>query len=235
MLENKKVLIIAPHPDDEVFGCGGIIAKMNRLNCEIYVLYVTVGVTRDFSASGSSGPEERLKEIEKVAEFYQFADYELALPGNEYHLRLDGLPNSDLISLIERDSKVSLQNLKPDILITTDCDDYNQDHRALYSAVITATRPADNKFKAYQPIVLTYELPYSNWGHSDAPERATLYVELSDEDFTSKIEALKFYSSQLKSDNSPLSVEGVTAQALYRGLQTQSKYAEAFKIKRLIV
>lgn len=235
MFDNKKVLIIAPHPDDEVFGCGGLIAKLNRLNCSIYVLYVTVGVTRDFSASGSSGPEERLEEIEKVASFYQFADYELALPGNEYHLRLDGLPNSELISLIERDSKVSLQSIQPDIVITTDSDDYNQDHRALYSAVITATRPADNTFKAFQPIVLTYELPYSNWGHSDAPERATLYVELSDEDFTHKVEALKFYSSQLKSENSPLSVEGITAQARYRGLQTQSRYAEAFKIKRMIV
>jgi len=234
MFANKKVLIVAPHPDDEVFGCGGLIAKLKRLNSEVYVLFVTVGVTKDFSPKGGSGPKEREKEIQKVAEFYDFADYELALPGNEYHLKLDSLPNSKLISLIERESKCSLQNIRPDMVICPDFDDYNQDHRALYSAVITATRPADNQFKAFQPTVLTYELPYSNWGHSDAPERATLYVELTDEDFACKVEALKFYSSQLKSVKSPLSVNGITALACYRGMQTQSTYAEAYKIKRLI-
>lgn len=234
MFANKKVLIIAPHPDDEVFGCGGLIAKLNRLDSEVYVLFVTVGETKDFSPKGASGPRERELEIEKVAQFYGFSGYELALPGNEYHLRLDALPNSQLISLIERDSKCSLQNIKPDIVICPDYDDYNQDHRALYSAVVTAARPADNEFKAFQPMVLTYELPYSNWGHNDMAERATLYVELSDEDFACKVEALKIYSSQLKSEKSPLSVNGITALACYRGLQTQSMYAEAYKIKRLI-
>ncbi|OED38706.1 hypothetical protein AB833_18645 [Chromatiales bacterium (ex Bugula neritina AB1)] len=235
MFSNKTALVIAPHPDDEVFGCGGLIAKMIRQNCKVYVLYVTVGETRDFSNKGSSGPQERIKEIENVADFYQFEDYELALPGNEYHLKLDSLPNSKLISLIERDARCSLQNVKPDILIAPDHDDYNQDHRALYSAVITATRPAEARFKHFQPLVITYELPYSNWGHSESPERPNLYVELTDEDFARKVEALKFYSSQLKSENSPLSVNGITIQAKYRGLQTQSNYAEAFKIKRLIV
>lgn len=235
MFSNKTVLIIAPHPDDEVFGCGGLIARMVRSNCKVYVLYVTVGVTRDFSSKGSSGPEERQREIEKVAEYYGFEDYELALPGNEYHLKLDALPSSQLVSLIERDARCSLQNINPDILICTDIDDYNQDHRALYSAAITATRPADAEFKRFQPLVMTYELPYTNWSHFDSPESATMYVELTDEDFERKVEALKFYSSQLKSENSPLSVNGITALARYRGLQTQSTYAEAYKIKRLVV
>lgn len=234
MFTNKTVLIVAPHPDDEVFGCGGLIARMVRNNCKVYVLYITVGVTRDFSSKGSSGPEERQREIEKVAEYYGFVDYELALPGNDYHLKLDALPSSRLVSLIERDARCSLQNIDPDILICTDIDDYNQDHRALYSAVITATRPADSEFKRFQPLVMTYELPYASWRHSDT-ESATMYVELTDEDFERKIQALEFYSSQLKSERSPLSINGVTALARYRGLQTQAKYAEAFKIKRYVV
>ncbi len=234
MFINKKVLILAPHPDDEVFGCGGLIAKMIRQNCEVYVLYITVGETRDFSAKGSSGPEERLQEIKNVSDFYGFADYELSLPGNDYHLKLDGYPSSTLISVIERDARCSLQNVDPDILLAPDTDDYNQDHRAVYSAAITATRPADNSFKKFQPVFLTYELPYSDWGHTETTGGSNLYVELSDEDFAKKVEALKFYSSQLKSEDSPLSVNGITALAQFRGMQVQTKYAEAYKIKRII-
>lgn len=234
LFSNKKVLILAPHPDDEVFGCGGLIAKMLRQNCKVYVLYITVGETRDFSEKGSSGPEERLLEIENVAKYYGFADYDLSLPGNDYHLKLDALPNSTLISIIERDSPCSLQNIDPDILLAPDIDDYNQDHRAVYSAAITATRPADCTFKKFQPMFLTYELPYSDWSHGDVSSGATLYVELTDEDFARKVEALEFYSSQLKSDNSPLSVAGITAQARFRGMQTQTQYAEAYKVKRIV-
>ena len=67
--KNKKILIISPHPDDEVFGCGGLIHRCKREGGEVYVLYLTVGTTKDFSAKGISTLDERMNEVEKVVKF----------------------------------------------------------------------------------------------------------------------------------------------------------------------
>lgn len=42
---NKKVLIIAAHPDDEILGCGGTIARLVKNNCKVDVLFLAEGVS----------------------------------------------------------------------------------------------------------------------------------------------------------------------------------------------
>ena len=99
--KDKKVLIISPHPDDEVIGCGGLISKIKENGGKVYVLFLTNGDTNDFSAVGKSTSRQRNNEIEKVAKFLKFDDYEIAFEGNSYHLRLDKVPQIEIISKIE--------------------------------------------------------------------------------------------------------------------------------------
>ena len=234
-LDSMTALVIAPHPDDEVFGCGGIIHRLKTSNSKVYVLYVTVGNTRDFSPKGESTAQERIEDVEKVANYFGLDDYAIALPGDDYHLQLDAVPQKKLIHLIERGSDVSLESLRPDIVLAPANSDYNQDHRAISMATMAAVRPTSSVYKSFQPVILTYELPYHQWNVADSLSIPGLFVKLDAPDIEAKVTALNFYKSQLKAPESPLSIHGVRALASYRGLQCGAVAAEAFNIKRIVV
>jgi LmbE family N-acetylglucosaminyl deacetylase len=230
-----KTLVIAPHPDDEVFGCGGFIHRLKAAGSEVHVLYMTVGTTADFSAKGESTASERVAELERVVNYLRIDSYAIAFPGNEYHLQLDALPEKRLVGAIESGFEQSLQNLKPDLVLTTSTSDHNQDHRAVGAATLAALRPSSPEHKSFQPIVLTYELPYQQWNVTPTLPNRSLFVRLDDAALAAKLQALELYGSQLKSAESPLSVHGVRTLLNYRGLNCGGSAAEAFEIKRLVV
>jgi len=229
-----RMLIVAPHPDDEVFGCGGVIRRLKSEGAEVYVLYMTVGRTRDFSDRGSSGSEERLAEIEKAAAFMELDGYEMALAGDKYHLKLDNVPQKELVHIIERGATLSLEALRPDILLIPSNADYNQDHRAINTAAVTATRPVWPGNKCFQPVIMTYELPYHQWNIAETLPNPGVLVKLDEDDLAFKIEAMQFYESQLKAPKNPLSLAGIETLARYRGLQCGAYAAEAFQLSRLV-
>lgn len=231
----ERAMIIAPHPDDEVFGCGGIIRRLKKQGAEVYVLYMTVGSTLDFSENGSSGPEERIAEIEKVAAFLDLDGYCMALAGDKYHLQLDNVPQKELVHVIERGGEISLETLRPDLLLVPSNADYNQDHRAVNTAAVTATRPVWPGKKSFQPAFLTYELPYHQWNIAETLPTPGILVKLDEEDLAFKIEAMRLYSSQIKDPKNPLSLAGIETLAKYRGLQCGAYAAEAFQLGRLVI
>ena len=234
-LSDQIALVLAPHPDDEVFGCGGLIHRIKKSGGKVYVLYMAAGTTKDFSAKGESTAEERIDEMEQVAREMQIDGYSLAMPGDQYHLQLDTVPLKEIIHLIERGSDISLEALKPDIVLLPPDSDYNQDHRVVNHAAMAALRPASAKHKSFQPIVLTYELPYHQWNIAESLATPGLFVKLDEEALDAKISALKIYKSQLKAPESPLSVHGVRTLANYRGMQCGAPTAEAYQIKRFVV
>lgn len=231
-LESTIALILAPHPDDEVFGCGGLISRIKSSGGKVYVMYIAAGTTLDFSAKGKTTANERIDELTQVADFLSLDGYSIALPGDQYHLKLDTVPQKDLIHQMERGNTYSLENLKPNMVLIPPLSDYNQDHRAIHTAAITALRPAAREFKHFVPTVLTYELPYHQWNIVEALPSPHWYVTLSEKDLQTKTQALQLYSSQMKSESSPLSVAGVNTLAAYRGLQCGHCAAEAYWINR---
>ena len=67
-LKDKKILIISPHPDDEIIGCGGLIAKCKQLQSKVKVVYMCTGESRQL-VSGSTNSDSRINEIEEVAKY----------------------------------------------------------------------------------------------------------------------------------------------------------------------
>ena len=234
-ISNKTALILAPHLDDEVFGCGGLIHRMKQSGTRVYVLFMTNGSTQHFGSGGSSSGDGRLQELEKVASFLGFDDYEIAFAGDQYHLQLDKVAQRDLVHSIERGSRVSIESIKPDIVLTPLANDYNQDHRAIFEAAMTALRPAATDYRHMCTTVLGYELPYQQWNVAATNSVPSCLVELSEVNIDAKVEALHLYASQLKSATSPLSVHGVKTLAAFRGLQCAAAYAEAYVPLRLVV
>ena len=233
-LNNARLLIIAPHPDDEVLGCGGLISRIKSAGGKIYILFLTLGTTSDYSARGSSTVSMRRKEILQVMNLLKVDDYDIAFPGDKYHLKLDSLPSRDIIEAIETKSKVSLKKVAPTIIASTQFSDYNQDHRAAAASTIAATRPAPPKLKTFVPLVLGYEFAANSWNVFN-PQPLNFYVSLTKEDLDIKIKAMKYYTSQIRSGTHTRSAKTIEYLAKLRGAQIGCFAAEVFYCYRFFL
>jgi len=216
-----KILIIAPHPDDEVLGCGGTIAKYAKNGSEVYLCVVTKGYTPDWSEEFL---KNRPKEIEKANKILgikktYFLDYPT--------VKLDTIPQKELNEAI---SKV-VNEVKPDILYIPHKGDLNKDHRLVFESSLVATRPANHKVKK----ILSYEtLSETEWGQPIEVFIPNVYVDIS-ETLGKKIEAMKAYGSELKQYPHPRSLEIIETLAKKRGSEVGVKFAEAFILIKEIV
>ncbi len=228
--EDQILLVIAPHPDDEILGCGGLISKVKKMGGKVYVLYVTVGDAQQYG--GKSSASTRIREMEEVVKFMRIDGYDMVLKGDDYHLKLDTVPQRTLIDLIEKDSKVSINKIKPTI-VAFPCPHYfNQDHRAVFNAGFAACRPRPRDLKHAPNLVLSYEQPEVFW--SDTPFKPNLYVDISKE-IDKKIDAIKLYSSQVHTGTHPRTLENIKNIAQLRGKDVGVEYAESFIIHRFLL
>lgn len=229
-LHNQRLLVIAPHPDDEVLGCAGLIASVKKNNGKVFVLIVTVGDIKQYG--GESKTNARLEEVKQVMDFLKVDGYEVALIGEKYHLKLDTLPQKQLIDLIEKDSKVSILKTKPTIVAIPSVNSTNQDHVAVFDAALAACRPALKEFREYPKTVISYETPINSWSRRGFVPNA--YIDISDF-IEVKIKSLSLYKSQLQKSPHPRSLEGVRKIAEFRGNEICAKAAEGFIVHRFIL
>lgn len=216
-----RVLVIAPHPDDEVLGCGGTIAKHSMKGDEVHLCIITEGYTPDWS-------EEYLKnrplEIEKSSKILgikkvHFLKYPTA--------KLDTIPQKEL-----NDSLSEIINkIKPAIMYIPHYTDIHQDHPIIFRSALIAARP---KKDCHVRKILSYEtLSETEWGYP-RHFRPNLYVDISDT-IELKIKAMRAYGSELKEFPHPRSLEGIKTLAKKRGSEVGLKYAEAFEVIREIM
>jgi LmbE family N-acetylglucosaminyl deacetylase len=228
---SQRVLVIAPHPDDEVIGCGGLMSRVKRVGGEVYVQFMTVGDTADFSAAGWSTASERQVEIDQVTAHFKLDGYHVAFPGSDHHLRLDASPRHELITMLERDSPLSLTALAPTVVLLPDRTSYNQDHRVTAEAVITALRPGDAAVKHQPSIVLGYEEVADGWT-AEPLTPPEFFVELEEQDLDHKLNGLALYASQTREHPSTRSDTALRSLAAVRGAQSGSPWAEAYHCLR---
>ena len=233
-LKKQILLVIAPHPDDEVIGCGGLIKRIKDNDGKVYVLFLTVGNTKDFSKRESSTINERKREIESVAKFLKFDNYHLAFVGSKYHLKLDLIGQKKLMDIIERETPVSIENIKPTIVAFPSINSYNQDHRIAALATHAALRPAETNVKHFVQTVLSYEEPADEWTLQNL-SKPNFFIQLNTQDINLKLSALKLYKSQLRKFPNPRSIESLKALAILRGSQASASFAEGFTVYRKII
>ena len=133
--KNKKVLVIAAHPDDETIGCGGTIKKHRKNNDKVYVLFMTNGISaRTTNRKKILTRKKNLLEVSKILDFDVIKN--LNLKDNQ----LDKFP---LLKIIKEIEKV-IKKIKPNIIYTHYENDLNVDHQVTYNATMTACRPLPN-------------------------------------------------------------------------------------------
>lgn len=134
-----RVLVLAPHPDDDVFGCGALLAHLVEHKARLKVLYFS---------GGAIGNEAGEQNLELVAQREQEAVNGLREIGGGVtnFLRGDDLKLEKDAKLWEKIYEEILLD-KPDLVLLPDTKDWNSDHNAVYNASVVAYR----KLKKHKP------------------------------------------------------------------------------------
>lgn len=221
-LKDKRILIISPHPDDEIIGCGGLIEKAKQDNCKVFIFYMCVGKCRQL-VTGSTDEDTRLKELEKVAKQGNF-NYKIRFIGKEF-VRLDTVAQKDLIDPIED----VIEEFKPDIVLIPSPESYDQDHRATYTACITALRPVPRQIRHFVPTVLVYEEPYT-WT-TGRVFKPNFYLDTTGVE-EKKVALMRLYKSQDRKFPFSRSGENIVCHMKIRGCEVGLQSAEAYYVLR---
>ncbi len=228
---SKNVLVIAAHPDDEVLGCGGTIARHSDANDEVNILIVSEGLTSRQTKRDRSSLDHELSDLITASQIAtsilgaSSIDF-LNFPDN----RLDSLNLLDLIKPIEE----RICFFQPDLVYLHHAGDLNIDHRLLHQAVVTACRPTPHHVVK---LLLSYEVQSStDWQPSGSAPIFTpnWFVDISDT-LDRKLRALHSYSSEMRQWPHSRSIKAVEHLARLRGSQVGVDAAEAFSLLRFLV
>jgi len=225
--KDTKLLLISPHPDDETLGCGGLIRKIKKAGGEVYVQIMTYGDEAQYG--GYSEKSVREQELQDVMNYLEVDDYEVFFPGEEFHLKLDGIPEKTLLDKIEKNSRLSLNQLNPNMVGIPAENSTNVDHRVTYRAAFTALRPRPHHLKSFTPIVFTYDnLTYWNYQNFEA----NWFVNIDDE-IDEKIHALSLYATQMRDDPHERSLDNIRRFHEVLGRAQGVNCVEQFYLNRL--
>ena len=222
----KRILVVAAHPDDELLGCGGSLAKLSKKKSNIYALFFTDGVSsrnKNNNTEASKRKKNSLKSLKiigvKKSKFLSYADN-----------ALDKVP---LIQIIKEIEKV-IKEFKPDTIFTHSNVDLNIDHEIISRAVVTASRPKPNF--CVKNILLFETLSSTEWNFNLKKKsfNPNYFIDIT-KTIDIKVKGAKAYKSEFSSWPHPRSITGIKNLAKYRGQSVGLKYAEAFCLLRKVL
>ncbi|MEO7994691.1 MAG: PIG-L deacetylase family protein, partial [bacterium] len=220
----------APHADDEVLGAGGFMARLAAKGWDVAVRFATISGYPSAYREDVSHTDARVAEAEAALERLGASGYEALFLGETYHLRLDTVPQSDLISFLER----GIRATNPSVVIIPCRGHYHQDHRAVSDACIAAMRPAPTGPRPLVPLVLAYGHAHGGWGGEQFGFQPTVFADIS-EYIDHKIEALAAYASQLCEPPHPRSLQALREHCAMWGSYAGVQYAEPFECLRCLL
>lgn len=211
-------MVISAHPDDEVLGCGGTIARFTEEGNEAYVCIVCDGISarnRDDHNEMEKCSKESAKILGvKEVYFLNFKDQ-----------RLDELPIIEINKAIEK----IINKIKPEIVYTHYKGDLNKDHRIVSEATKVAVRPFSSTIKK----LYEYEVMSSTeWGFDEF--RANTFVDIT-KTIAKKLDAFSKYKTETKEYPHPRSIEGLKVKSKQNGIKAGFEFAEAFILERDLV
>lgn len=223
----RKLLVVSAHPDDEILGCGGTVARLTKEGWSVSTLILGEGITsrdtkRDLKKRKTE-LEALKKQVYKAGSIVGCKDIFLHnFPDN----RFDAVALLDIVKVIEKVKTAIL----PDVIFTHYENDLNIDHQLTYKAVNVATRPM--RGETVKEIYSFKILSSTDWSFSK-DFRPDVFYDISDT-VALKLEAAQIYEKELREFPHPRSLQGIDIDARYWGMACGFKYAEAFKSVRII-
>lgn len=220
-----NILVIAPHPDDEVLGMGGTIARLADEGNDVSVVIATKGWEPLFAS----------RQIEQVRTEARSANQLLGVKSLEF---LD-LPVAKLNTLAKYEINGTFEKLmaqkKPEKVFLPFPGDLQNDHKQVFDASMVALNPADTQ--GYLREILCYETVSETHCAANICEGAfepRVWVDIS-KYLPRKLEAMNEYQSQLQSSPYTRSIDAIESLAKWRGSVVGFKAAECFAVIRQYV
>jgi LmbE family N-acetylglucosaminyl deacetylase len=220
----KTVLVVAAHPDDEVLGCGGTIARHVAEGDTVQVVFMADGLTSRRGAV-TAELQQREKARDKALDILAVSKfYALNYPDN----RMDSVPLLDVVQALER----IIEQVRPTRVYTHHHGDLNVDHRITHQAVMTACRPVPGS--GVREIFAFEVMSSTEWGIPGvAPFVPNAFVDISDY-LPKKLEALAAYGMEMRTSPHSRSNAHLEALARHRGNCVGVEAAEAYELARVI-
>lgn len=225
-----KVVVVAAHPDDEVLGCGGTIARHVADGDQVTTIIVAEGSTSRQASRDRQSDADSLSVLKQAAcranaklgvDDVRFLEF----PDN----RLDEVSRLDLVKALESE----LSDLRPDCVYTHSAADLNIDHQLIHEAVLTACRPIPGQVTK---TILCFEVASSTeWRGAGgaAPFVPNWFVDISAH-LEAKASALQEYAAEMRPWPHARSLESLDALAKWRGASIGVGAAEAFQLARYL-
>lgn len=226
-----KVLVVSAHPDDEVLGCGGTLARHIAAGDVVSVLFLSEGVSSRAKRGEQRDWTPEIVEREAMARSAaHMLGFSIAGFLRHPNLRMRDQPMLDLVKQVD----AVIRDKAPRIVYTHHVGDMNSDHGVTAEAAMTACRPhAGLSVRA----IYAFEVPSSTEWNS--PAMAPLFAPTRYVDITAflprKIAAMACYKHEIPAMPHPRSPEAVEALARYRGVSAGVAAAEAFVVLREFV
>jgi LmbE family N-acetylglucosaminyl deacetylase len=227
----NTALVVAAHPDDEVLGCGGTMARLAEEGWQVHVLILAEGVTSRAQARERAHHESELGALSRAAQAAAsvlgvVGVRLLSMPDN----RMDGIELLDVVKRVEEE----IARLHPRRIYTHHRDDLNVDHRIVHDAVAAAARPLPGTCVRE---VMTFEVPSATeWrlAGSGIPFVPNVFVDIG-RTLDRKCKALEAYASEMRQYPHARSLKAVEHLARWRGAGAGMEAAEAFQLARALV
>ena len=220
----KKILVIAPHADDETLGCGGTILKHNHQGDQCNWLIMT----KMSNSTGYSKKQIQKRELE-IIKVRKLLSFKNVINFNFETSKLDTIPLSILVKSI---SEV-IKKIKPNILYIPCSTDIHSDHRITSNAVIASSKSfRHNYIKSIREYEVLSETDYS-LETSTTRFNPNLWIDIS-KFLNKKIQVIKTYSGEIQKFPKPRSIKNIKALAINRGCSISCAAAESFRILKQI-
>lgn len=223
----KNILIIAPHADDEVLGCGATMAKLAHQGNNVYVLIATnasIGAPELFGPEIIRQVRSEALEAHKLLGIKETAFLELPAPA------LDQYPRYKMANEIAS----VMRKFNIEVVFIPHRGDCHKDHTIIHECAMVACRPLVNSTVKE---VYAYEtLSETEWGEPVPSDFfvPTKYMTFSKEEFEIKLKAMSCFKSQLYAFPASRSLEAIEALAKFRGATVSKMRAESFEVLREI-
>ena len=225
----ERVLVIAAHPDDEVLGMGGTIAKYATRGYEVAVLIVTDGSTSQYRNDPKLQEILRAKQAETTS-CAAVLGIKHVFCGELPDMKLDVIPHIEINRVIEDAIKV----FRPSIVFTHFNGDVNKDHRMVYESTLVACRPVSEQCVKR---LFLYSVPSSTEWNVQTATNAFLpnwYEDIAGEYAEKKYRAMECYKTELREYPHPRSIQYLRTADAAEGNRVGLHAAESFILLRFI-
>lgn len=220
-LLGNRILVVGAHPDDEVLGCGGLLAANAHSGGENHVLIVSEGSAAQYGQDQEASQRRHLQLVRAT----ELLGVKKVFHWDYPDMRLDEVSHIELNSRIQQ----LIEEGEYDFVFTHHPYDVNLDHQIVFRSVLVATRPVP---KSRVRGLLTYHINSSTeWGMTSQSERfyPNAYLNISNW-LDNKLTALSFYEDEMREYPHPRSIEAVRNRAYVFGSEVGYTAAEAFNI-----